>query len=330
MYYRVCGLLDARKLDSFSQCERVFKSLKLSRKKLAWVWETYMTQKHSSEFAVGLPVQFQRGRFGYGIMSDPQVEDLRTHCLRMETLGFAMTTSQLNECLTRFKLFNCGIFRTFEEFSVPTIEHYVKLFSTSTTFKTFRARVRRLLQITDSEEKTPKRRAGLRGMSQVEMQCCTPWNVRQDLEEWVAVCKHVGAIDGNDVVIDPELMWTCGGKSFDCRKNTGFTGVAVATKPVLQCGRLKAGHLSALGFGNAAGDFLPPGVVANGQKWHPDFQTIFPETTVCVADNGSVTKHSFVQLCEEVFVEALQPTHQADVESIAVGQWGRELATPIA
>ena len=97
--------------------------MKLSRKKLGQVWQTYMTQKHSSEFAVVLPVQFQRGRYGYGIMSDPQVEDLRTHCLRMETLGFAMTISQLNECLTRFKLFNCGIFRTFEEFSLPTIEH---------------------------------------------------------------------------------------------------------------------------------------------------------------------------------------------------------------
>ncbi len=119
--------------------------------------------------------------------------------------------------------------------------------------------------------------------------------------------KHVGAIDGNDVVIDPEWMWSCDEKSFDCRKNTGFTGIAVSTKPVLQCGRLKVGHLSALGFGNAAGDFLPPGAVANGPKWHPDFQTIFPETTVCVADNGSVTKHSFVQLCEEVLWRHCSP-----------------------
>ena len=81
LYLRVCNLKAIGQVKSWSDACRRLRSMKLNRNKLAKVDKHYKAalEQHKGFMptCVDLPFEFERGKYGFGVLSNCQVHDLR-------------------------------------------------------------------------------------------------------------------------------------------------------------------------------------------------------------------------------------------------------------
>jgi len=291
MNLRIARLVLRGEVQSVVQAAVVFSALKTPRKRIGTALE--MLKKSPDKIvAVANAVPQERfvGRYKEGAMTVKQKCDLVSWVRLREAANVPLVKAEIRGAMAAFCKANTG------DVSATASDHM---------YLDWRDWVRKHVSDTGFRIGSSKKARALR---QIEANALTKENAEREYDRLEALLRRRGIAvydchDSKLVVTDPSRIWCCDEKGFNDEVMSGKSVVVTKDNDNVTFQHSKSlKHISVLSFISGDGSAAPPAVVLSGQRWHPDWKTIWPEAITSCTKKGSFNAELFVQMVAESFV----------------------------